>query len=184
MQDRREADQAEEQQIAQEQTHAEGHLEARVLRVLHRPIRELPTLQPTITLERSATVRDAIMAMQQAQMSCVLVVDQGQLVGSFTERDVVTRVVAQEIDVDHVQMQEVMHSHPDSLGMEDELVYALHQMSLGEYRPLPVVDDQRRPVALVSMQDIVGYLLACLPHEGFNFPPSPAHRIAPARDGA
>lgn len=181
MQDMREADQAEEQQIAQERTHAEGHLEARVL---HRPIRELPTLQPAITLERSATVRDAVKAMQQAQMSCVLVVDQGRLAGIFTEWDVVTKVVAQEIDVDHVQMQEVMHPHPDSLGMEDELVYALHQMSLGEYRPLPVVDDQRRPIALVSMQDIIGYLLALFPQEGFNFPPSPAHRIAPARDGA
>jgi CBS domain-containing protein len=181
MQDIREADQAEEQQIARERTHAEGHLEAGVL---HRPIRELPTLQPAITLERSATVRDAVTAMQQAQISCVLVVDQGRLAGLFTERDVVTKVVAQEIDIDHVQMQEVMHHHPDSLGMEDELVYALHQMSLGEYRPLPVVDEQRRPVALVSMQDIIGYLLAFLPQEGFNFPPSPAHRIAPSRDGA
>jgi len=98
----READQAEEQQIAQERTHAEGHLDARVL---HRPIRELPNLQPAITLEPSATVRDAVEAMQQAQMSCVLVVNQGRLAGIFTERDVVTRVLAQESDVDHVQMQ-------------------------------------------------------------------------------
>ncbi len=181
MQDMREADQAEEQQIAQERTHAEGHLEARVL---HRPIRELPTVQPAVTLERSATVRDAVKAMQQAQMSCVLVVDQGRLAGIVTERDVVTRVVAQEIDIDYVQLQEVMHPHPDFLGMEDEIVYALHQMSLGEYRPLPVVDDQQRPIALVSMQDIIGYLHALFPQEGFNFPPSPAHRIASARDGA
>ena len=50
-------------------------------------------------------------------------------------------------------------------------------MSLGEYRPLPVMDDQRRPIVLVSMHDIVGYLLAFFPQEGFNFPPSPAHRI-------
>ena len=181
MQDRQEADQAEEQQIAQERTYTEGHLEARVL---HRPIRELPTLQPALTLARSATVRDAVTAMQQAQMSCVLVVDHGRLAGSVTERDVVTRVVAQESDVDHVQLQEVMHPHPDALGMEDELVYALHQMSLGAYRPLPVVDDQRRPIALVFMQDIIRYLLAFFPQEGFNFPPSPAHRIALTRDGA
>jgi CBS domain-containing protein len=177
----REEYQAEEQQIAQEQAHAEGHLEARVL---HRPIRELPTLQPAITLERSATVRDAVEAMQKASVSCVLVVDQGRLAGIFTERDVITKVVAQAIDIDHVQMQEVMHPDPDSLGMEDDLVYALHQMSLGEYRPLPVVDDQRRPIALVSMQAIIAYLLALFPQEGFNFPPSPAHRIASARDGA
>ena len=181
MQDMREEEQAEEQQIAQERAHAEGHLEARVLQ---RPIRELPTLQPVITLERSATVRDAVEAMQEARMSCVLVVDQGRLAGIFTERDVVTKVVAQGIDVDHVQLQEVMHPDPDWLGMEDDLVYALHQMSLGEYRPLPVVDDQRRPLALVSMQAIVAYLIALLPQEGFNFPPSPVHRIASARDGA
>ena len=81
-------------------------------------------------------------------------------------------------------MQEVMHPNPDFLGMEDELVYALHQMSLGEYRPLPVVDDQQQPIALVSMQAIIAYLLAFFPQEGFNFPPSPAHRIALARDGA
>jgi CBS domain-containing protein len=152
--------------------------------VLQRPIRELLTLQPAITLERSATVRDAVEAMQKARMGCVLVVDQGRLAGIFTERDVVTNVVAQAIDVDQVQMQEVMHPDPDSLGMEDELVYALHQMSLGEYRPLPVVDAQRQPIALVSMQDIIRYLLGLCPQEGFNFPPSPAHRIASARDGA
>jgi CBS domain-containing protein len=181
MQDIRETDLGEEQQIAQERAHAEGGLEARVLR---RPIRELPTVQPAIILERCATVRDAVTAMQQAQMSCVLVVDQGRLAGIVTERDIVTQVVARESDVDHVQLHEVMHPDPDALGMEDELVYALHQMSLGEYRPLPVVDEQRRPVALVSMQDIIGYLLACFPHEGFNFPPSPAHRIASTRDGA
>jgi CBS domain-containing protein len=180
MQDMWAEDQAEEQQIAQERGQ-EGYLEAWVL---HRPIRALPTLQPAITLERSATVRDAIEAMREAQVSCVLVVDRGQLAGIFTERDVVTKVAAQAIDVDHVQMQEVMHPDPDALGMEDELVYALHQMGLGEYRPLPVVDDQRRPLALVSMQAIVGYLIALFPQEGFNFPPSPAHRIAPARDGA
>src|SRR5207247_3232990 len=93
MQNIREADQAEEQQIAQEQAHAEGHLEARVL---HRPIRELPTLQPATTLERSATVRDAVEAMQKASVSCVLVVDQGRLAGLFTERDVVTKVRSEE----------------------------------------------------------------------------------------
>jgi len=64
------------------------------------------------------------------------------------------------------------------------LILSGWRMSLGEYRPLPVVDDQRRPIGLVSIQDIIGYLLAFFPQEGFNFPPSPAYRIVPARDGA
>ena len=101
MHDRQEADQAEEQQIAQERGQEEAYREAWVL---HRPLRALPTLQPAITLERSATVRDAIEAMQEAHVSGVLVVDRGQLAGIFTERDVVTLVATQAIDIDHVPL--------------------------------------------------------------------------------
>ena len=46
-----------------------------------------------------------------------------------------------------------------------------------------VVDDERRPVALVSMQAIVTSLIAQFPQEGFTFPPPPAHRIAPTQVG-
>jgi len=172
---------AEEEQIADERLRDEARPAAVVLR---RHIRDLPTLQPVVALDLQATVRDALAAMQQARTSCVLIVDQGQLAGVFTEHDVVTTVAVQECDLDRVAVREVMQPDPDCLGMDDALVYALHQMSLGEYRPLPVVDDQRRPIALVSMQAIIAYLLALFPQEGFNFPPSPAHRIASARDGA
>jgi hypothetical protein len=44
-----------------------------------------------------------------------------------------------------------------------------------------VVDDERRPVALVSMQAIVTSLIALFLQEGFTFPPPPAHRIAPTQ---
>jgi len=78
---------AEEQQIAEERLRAETRPEVAVLR---RHIRDLPMLQPAVTLDEQATVRDAVTAMRQEQTSCVLIVDQRQLVGVFTERDVVT----------------------------------------------------------------------------------------------
>jgi len=46
-----------------------------------------------------------------------------------------------------------------------------------------VVDDERRPVALVSMQAIVTSLIALFLQEGFTCPPPLAHRIAPAQVG-
>ena len=45
------------------------------------------------------------------------------------------------------------------------------------------MDDERRPVAPVSMPAIVTYLIALFPQEGCHFPPPPAHRIAPIRVG-
>jgi CBS domain-containing protein len=184
MREMREEAKAEEQQIVQERAHSEARLEP--VAVLKRRIRELPTLPPAMALGHRATVREAIEVMRQEQLSCVLVVEHGQLVGVFTERDVVTKVAAAPLDVDHVQLREVMQPDPECLQMDDELVYALNQMHVGAYRHVPVVDEQRRPTALVSMQAIIGYLIASFPQDILNLPPSPAHSPgkAPTPEGA
>jgi CBS domain-containing protein len=179
----REETQAEEHQIGQERAQSEARLGA--LAVLQRRIRELlPTLPAAVALGHQAPVRDALAVMRQKQLSCVLVVERGQLVGVFTERDVVTKVAAMPLDVDHVPLQDVMQPDPECLQLDDELVYALQQMLRGAYRHVPVVDEQRRPTALVSLQTIIDELVAAFPHELLNLPPSPAHAIAPKPEGA
>jgi CBS domain-containing protein len=114
----------------------------------------------------------------------VLVVEHGQLVGVLTERDVVTKVAAMPLDVDHVPLQDIMQPDPECLHLDDALVYALYQMHTHAYRHVPVVDEQRRPTALVSMQAIIDQLVAAFPQELLNLPPSPAHAIAPTPEGA
>jgi CBS domain-containing protein len=173
MREMRAESQAEEQQIEQERAHSDARLTS--MAVLKRPIRELPALPPAVALSHRATVRDALEVMRDRQLSCVLVVEQGQLVGVFTERDVVTQVAVTRLDIDQVRLGEVMRPDPDCLGMDDALVDVLYQMQFGDYRHVPVVDEQRRPTALVSMQTIVGYLMAAFPQEVLNLPPSPAH---------
>jgi predicted transcriptional regulator len=169
MEEMREETQAEEPQIEQERAHSATRLGA--LAVLQQRIREvLPTLSPAV--------------MREKQLSCVLVVERGQLVGVFTERDVVTKVAATPLDVDHVPLRDVMQPDPECLQLDDELIYALHQMLHGAYRHVPVVDEQRRPTALVSLQAIIDALVAAFPHELLNLPPSAAHAIAPRPEGA
>ena len=183
MEEMREEIQAEEPQIGQERAHSEARLGS--LGVLQRRIRELlPTLPAAVALGHQAPVRDAIEVMRQKQLSCVLVVERGQLVGVFTERDVVMQVAATPLDVDHVPLRDVMQPDPECLQLDDELVYALQQMLRGAYRHVPVVDEQRRPTALVSLQTIIDELVAAFPQELLNLPPSPAHAIAPTPEGA
>jgi CBS domain-containing protein len=155
--------------------------------VLQRRMRELlPALPPAVALGQRATVREALKIMREKQLSCVLVVEQGQLVGVLTERDVVTTVAGTPLDVDRVPLRDVMRPDPDCLRLDDTLVNALHQMYLGEYRHVPVVDEQGRPTALVSMQAIVGALVEAFPQEILNLPPTPAHSAeqAPTPEGA
>jgi len=122
--------------------------------------------------------------MKRAHLSCVLVVEHDHLVGVFTERDVLTKVAAQEIDVDRTPVRACMTPNPEWLELDDELVYALHRMSVDGYRHIPLVDAQGRPTALVSMRAIVEYLVVLFPQEILNLPPSPAHSRPRTPEGA
>lgn len=70
--------------------------------VLKAPIRALLPLPPAVALGYRTTVRNAIDIMRQKPLSCVLVVEHGQLVGVFTERDVLTHVAAPALDINQV----------------------------------------------------------------------------------
>ena len=167
----------EEEQIAQERASAEA-------RVLRRPIRDLPTLQPPVTCERGATVRQAIELMQQERTDCMLIVDLGRLVGVFTAWDVLTKVAARGVDIDRLRVGTLMAPNPDCLSLDDELAYALNRMSVGDYQHIPLVDDHGRPTGVVSMRHIVDYLVDMFPQDVLNLPPSPTHGIPQAREGA
>ena len=85
MQEMRDEAKAEEQQIAQERAYSAARLEP--VAVLKRQLRELlPTFPPAVALGHQATVREAINLMREHQVSCVLVVERGQLVGDGADR--------------------------------------------------------------------------------------------------
>lgn len=172
---------AEEQQIAEERDSDESRLEAVGLL---RTIGDLPTLHPALTCERTVSVRQAIEIMQRERIGCVLVVDQDRLVGVFTERDVLTKVAARDINIDHLPVAELMTSDPEFLSADNELVYALNQMSVGGYRHVPLIDDGGRPSGVVSMRDIIDYLASLFPQYVLNLPPSPGHGRPRSPEGA
>ncbi len=171
----------EEQQIAEKQASDEARLAAVGLQ---RTIGELLTLQPAVTCERDITVRQGIETMQRERTGCILVVEQSRLVGVFTERDVLTKVAAREVDLEHLRVDALMTPDPECLSRDDELVYALNQMSVGGYRHIPILNDQGWPIGVVSVRDIVDYLSNLFPQDVLNLPPSPAHGILPTPEGA
>ena len=77
-----------------------------------------------------------------------------------------------------------MTANPASLRPGDMLVYALHQMEIGGYRHVPLVDESGAPVAVVSMRDIVGYIVSLYPDEVLKLPSHPGQVISQTREGA
>jgi CBS domain-containing protein len=170
----------EEQSVAAEQIAAERP-ETRLLR---RCLGDLPEHQPAITVERHTTVREATYLILHHQVDGVLIVDQEHVVGVCTKSQVLTSLVVDATDMDQVRVEEIMRSEPVCLQPEHQLTMALHQMYVGEHSLVPLADEQGRPLGIISMRDILKYLVETFPQEVQNLPPTPAHTLPQKPEGA
>ena len=128
-----------------------------------------------ICLRESATIQEAVQAMLARRQACVLVVDgQGHLIGIFTERDVLNRVVGRGLDVRQATLRSVMTPDPEALTPAQRVAYAVHCMSVAGYRTVPLVDAERRPVGVVTVSDVIRWLANLFPEAVLNLAPGDA----------
>lgn len=149
--------------------------------ILKTPIRELRLAEPA-TVESTATVADAIRAMNERHKGCVLVQKSGKLVGIFTERDVIAKVALQARGT-RAKVESVMTGKPDTLTADDTIAFALNKMSVGGFRHIPIVDDQGKPAGTLSVRDVVDFIVELFPEGVLNLPPSPDKGIPKTVDG-
>ena len=133
--------------------HAGSELEKTITRETIKML--APSAQFAITPE--TTVGEAIQKLVEKRIGCVLVESNGELVGIFTERDVLNRISENPGVMDR-PVSEFMTKSPTTITLEDSIAYALHAMDLGGYRHLPVVGGDGKPRAIISIRDILGYL--------------------------
>jgi len=163
----------------------DSHSKSRVLddRFLREPIVVLQPASP-VCAEKGTSVADVVREMQQHHIGCVLIVDAGKLVGIFTERDVLRSVVGSSLDPESTPVEHFMTAAPETLRPTNDIVFALNKMSLGGFRHVPLVDEENRPVGVISVKDIVDYIVDCFAHEVLNVPPEPGQDVAKEPDGA
>jgi CBS domain-containing protein len=111
--------------------------------------------QQIVTGAPNMTVQEAAMRMTDAKVGAILVVEAERLVGIFTERDALNRVLAENRPARTVRLAEVMTRDPATISVDRPLGHALHLMLEGGFRHVPVVD-AGRPVGMVSARDALG----------------------------
>ena len=119
-----------------------------------RPIRTIIENQEILTAP--STVRDAARLMKQHKTGALLVCDKRRLVGVFTERDALFRVTAEECDPKTTLLADVMTPNRRTIGADRPLGHALHMMYEGGFRNVPVVENGRRPIGMVSAHHALG----------------------------
>jgi len=155
-------------------------------KLLREPLEALP-VRPAIVMAPGASATEAMRAMQREHRGCVLVTDDGssssKLVGIFTERDVLLRIVDRGKNPATLPLSEVMTPDPDVLSVKSRLANALNKMHVGGFRHVPVVDAEHRPVCVVAVRDIVEFLVEAFPREILNVPAEPG-ALPKEREGA
>jgi CBS domain-containing protein len=114
-------------------------------------------LQPRtpVTVLPSLSVRDAIQVMLSRDIGAVLVVNPaGRLLGIFSERDLLTKVVNGDEQRIDLPVERFMTPDPETITTNDTLAYALRAMDMGGYRHLPVVKDGVA-VGVISVRDVL-----------------------------
>ena len=120
-----------------------------------RTIRSVIEGQEYVTAPKSMAVRDAARLMKSHNIGAILVVEDDKLVGVFTERDALFRVVAEGRDANTTELGAVMTPNPRTIEADSVFTLALQMMYEGGFRNVPVVENGR-PVGLVSARDALG----------------------------
>src|SRR5215831_18357803 len=121
--------------------------------------------QDPVALPPSATVREACRRMRDRRVGAVLVTEgDHRLVGIFTGRDAVHRVLAEGKSAPRTKLSEVMTLDPTTMAPGKTAIDALRLMEDGRYRHVPIVDDGK-VVGIVSRYDFSGIELDRLDEE-------------------
>jgi CBS domain-containing protein len=115
-------------------------------------VREVMT-DRVVTVPSTASLMDASRAMADHDIGDVIVVDEGNVSGIVTDRDIVVRAIAKGSEPKTTTVSEVLSGQVQTLGPDASIGEAVRMMTEGAIRRIPVVEGGR-PVGIVSIGDL------------------------------
>ena len=111
----------------------------------------------------------AIEAMKRDESGCVIISDDGRVAGIFTERDLLTKVLGENVDLES-PINDWMQPAVVTLSSDATIGDAVHLMNEKSFRNIPLVK-RGELVGSISVFDIITYLAECYPKATMNLPP-------------
>jgi CBS domain-containing protein len=131
----------------------------------------LPT-EDYVAVSPYTPLSQAIEAMKHDEGGCVIVSDDGRVAGIFTERDLLNKVMGEDVDLES-PISQWMQPVVETLSSEATIGDAVRLMNERGFRNIPLVN-QGELVGSISVFDIITYLAECYPKVTMNLPPLPA----------
>lgn len=114
--------------------------------------------RPVAIVSPQTTIEEAIGQLVDLQVSCLLVEDEGRLVGVFSDRDVLNRVALEFEQVKNKPVSEVMTKEPVFVYESDSSAAALSVMAVNGFRHVPVTDVKQKALGIISPHRVTAFL--------------------------
>jgi len=153
---------------------------------IYRALEEHPIgsirLEPAVAVDAHTPVADVVATMRTTRVGHVLVMAGDELVGIFTERDLLMHAVTEQ-GVPAAPVAEFMSADPVVLDFKRPISHALEPMVKGRYRHLPIHDPRRGYIGVLTSHTLFQFVAELLPGKILNLPPRP-HQTLRAPEGA
>ena len=134
--------------------------------------RDVACCSPNDTLDR------AVRLMADYDCGCIPVVEGGAITGILTDRDACMAACNENARLSNIRVGDVMSRHVRTCRATDEIASVERQMQVFKVRRIPVVDEQKRVIGMISLDDLA--LVADRGQEKLGFPTAAevAHTLA------
>ncbi len=100
------------------------------------------------------TVQEAVVLMDEAQVGAVIIREEREVKGIFTERDLLKRIVAQGLDPKTIKLQDVMTSPVKSCKLGDSVIETTNMLMEGHIRHLAIIEDGAL-IGMIGLRDLM-----------------------------
>ena len=139
-------------------------------------------LTPPVTVDSGSSVAGLVDQVQKQKVGCVLVCKDGRLVGIITERDMLLKVVARDVNYGE-PVDKFMTANPITLSPEHTIGDAANLMNERNFRHIPVVGADGQATGIVSIKDIISIVEEYFPEQVLNLPPRPHQKMETPEGG-
>jgi CBS domain-containing protein len=139
-------------------------------------------LTPPVTVDSGSSVGGLVDQVQKQRVGCVLVCKDGRLVGIITERDMLLKVVARDVNYSE-PVDKFMTPDPVTLSPDHTIGDAANLMNERRFRHIPVVGGDGQATGIVSIKDIISIVAESFPEHVLNLPPRPHQKMETPEGG-
>ena len=138
---------------------------------------------PPVVVESGTSIGAVVEEIERGAVGCVVVCRGPELIGILTERDVLVKVVARDVDY-ATPVDEFMTPDPITLPLSATIGEAVNIMVERKFRHIPITEDcGERPLSVFSIKDVIDLVAQSFPMHVLNLPPRP-HQEMRTREGA